>query len=156
MWYYPEALLLNRDLVALTRERKEVNFGRAPHIEAFAAALVTVRQSDGVRKSTSVSPYATKLFDLLRAGRWDAALKLCRLLHDRMLWSCLAASSIKHNQLDKAEAAFAAIDQVWGEGWTRAEALRATGWVERRSTRDDSRVRSAAVAAHDPFSALHP
>ena len=73
---------------------------------------MSIRQSDGVRKATTVSPYAMKLYELVRSGRWDAALKLCRMLKDRMLWSCLAGTSIKHNQLDKAEAAFSAIDQV--------------------------------------------
>ena len=44
--------------------------------------------------------------------RWDQVLQLCRFLKDRTLWACLAALAVKVQQLDKAEAAFAAIDQA--------------------------------------------
>ena len=44
VWYYPEALIVSRDLVELTREKKEVDFGRAPQIEAFTGAFEIARQ----------------------------------------------------------------------------------------------------------------
>lgn len=110
--YYPEAALVNRDLVPLTRERRAIDCGDAPTIEAFAGALVSMRQGDGVLKCARVSAYAIKAYELVRAGRWDELLRLCRFLRDPVLWTLLAALAIKSAQLDKAEAAFAAIEQV--------------------------------------------
>jgi len=38
-------------------------------------------------------------------------MKLCRFVKEPLLWSCLAAISLKVKQLDTAETAFAAIEQ---------------------------------------------
>jgi hypothetical protein len=69
IWYYPAACLLDKQLVDITRERKRVSFGESATIQGFSGQLVTVRQSDGVKKYTSINPYVLKLYSLVRQNK---------------------------------------------------------------------------------------
>lgn len=69
IWYYPAACLLDKQLVEITRECKKVLFGESATIQGFAGQLVTVRQSDGVKRYTTVNPYVLRLYSLVRQNK---------------------------------------------------------------------------------------
>lgn len=69
LWYCPEAAIVARDLVEVTRERRPVSLGMSPTIEAFVGAAVTVRQRDGTRIAAAANSHAIKLYSLIQHGR---------------------------------------------------------------------------------------
>lgn len=69
IWYYPAACLGNKDLVDLTRERKNVAVGDSAAIEAFSGQLVALRCSDGARVTAAISPYMLKVYALAKQAR---------------------------------------------------------------------------------------
>merc|ERR1711988_1570290 len=45
-------------------------------------------------------------------GRWDEAVRLCRFVKRPEMWACLAAMALQKGNLDSAEVALAAVDEV--------------------------------------------
>ncbi|GFH28239.1 WD_REPEATS_REGION domain-containing protein [Haematococcus lacustris] len=71
-----------------------------------------IRRSDGVLVSVATSPYPLALYDLVKTGQWDKATRLCRFIKDPSMWASLAAVAMAQKELNTAEVAFAAIDEV--------------------------------------------
>ena len=46
------------------------------------------------------------------ANQWDRAIRLCRFVKDDAVWSCLAAMAVAAKDLNVAEIAYAAIEEV--------------------------------------------
>lgn len=59
-----------------------------------------------------MSPYPFLLFEHVAAKQWDQALRLCRHVKDNLLWACLAGTSMAAKELNAAEVAYAALDEV--------------------------------------------
>jgi len=113
VWFYPNVLFIDRDLVNQTKMTKDASdLGKNPHILHFHGTQVTVRRSDGTNLAVAVSPYPIKLYALIKQLLWEDAIRLCRYVKDKTLWACLAVMALADKELSTAELAFAAIDQV--------------------------------------------
>jgi len=112
-WYYPNVVFVDKDLVAETKEVHDaVDFGKTPTFVSFSGSRVVSRRTDGTQIVTGISPFPALLYENVSAGNWEHAIRLCRFVKDAPLWACLAAMSIYGRELNAAEVAYAAIDQV--------------------------------------------
>jgi intraflagellar transport protein 80 len=59
-----------------------------------------------------ISPYAAILQQFSKKKNWESAIKMCRHVKHKELWASLVAMSIQHQDLNTAEVAYAAIDEV--------------------------------------------
>lgn len=113
IWYYPNVLYVDKDLVNQTKYvKQDADFGKAAQVQLFTGSKAMVRRSDGALVMVAVSPYPQVLYDLVRTQQWEKATRLCRVTKDTALWASLAAMAMDAKDLNTAEAAFAAIDEV--------------------------------------------
>ena len=114
-WFYPHALYVDKDLLPLTQETQDgAEFGKIPQIKTFFGNIITIRRADGALLTSTVPPYPTSLYELVSAGRWDEAVRLCRFVKIPQLWATLAGMAIYHQDLESACTALSAIKE--GEG----------------------------------------
>lgn len=117
VWYYPNAVFVDRDLVGTTLESKDATeLGKGPVIVGFSGSRAAVRKADGSLHHVAVSCYAPLLQSLCREKRWGEALRLCRFVKEpaaaARLWAALACMALAGRHLDTAEAALAALTEV--------------------------------------------
>ena len=113
VWYYPNVVFVDRDLVNQTKFVKESSdFGKDPQILHFHGTNVTIRRSDGAQLVAAVSPDPTALDGIVQRNMWEQAIQLCRYVKDSTLWACLAVMALADKELSTTEVAFAAIDEV--------------------------------------------
>jgi len=113
VWYYPNVVFVDKDLLARTKVVKDGSeFGKAPTLLYLHSSRVTVQRSDGALVSSSVSPYPEMMYEHALKNDWSKAVRLCRFVRDQALWACLAAMAINARDLNTAEIAYAAIEEV--------------------------------------------
>eukprot|EP00277_Geminigera_cryophila_P012189 CAMPEP_0179437838 /NCGR_PEP_ID=MMETSP0799-20121207/21652_1 /TAXON_ID=46947 /ORGANISM="Geminigera cryophila, Strain CCMP2564" /LENGTH=735 /DNA_ID=CAMNT_0021219017 /DNA_START=155 /DNA_END=2363 /DNA_ORIENTATION=- len=113
VWYYPNVVFIDRDLVNQTKMTKDASdLGKDPQLVHFHGTHVTVRRIDGAHLSSAVSPYPIALYGIVARNMWEHAIQLCRYVKDKTLWACLAVMALAEKELSTAEVAFAAIDEV--------------------------------------------
>jgi len=99
-FFYPDVAFIDHGLFNLTNIIKEVpELGRLPQIINYCETQVTIRRRDGGVMTVANSPYPTILLDFCEKGKWEKATKLCRFVKENILWSILAAASLKHRKL---------------------------------------------------------
>jgi intraflagellar transport protein 80 len=125
VWYYPSIVYIDRDLLPAIKHTREdryctkvlvshhySDFGKRSHIINFYGNRCEVRRWNGVVVTCQVSPYPIMLSEMEEKKNWGGAIRLCRFVKDNTLWACLAAMAIKDGQLNVAEVALAAIEEV--------------------------------------------
>jgi len=113
VWCYPAIAFTDRDLLPRTLTTKDgAEFGKLSTIVSFNASRITVRRADGAVVSAAVAPYAALLYTFGAAARWDESMRLCRFVEDEGCWCTLAAMAINARNLDVAEIALAAVEEV--------------------------------------------
>jgi intraflagellar transport protein 80 len=113
VWYYPNVVFIDRDLVNQTKMVKDASdLGKDPQLLHFHGMHATVRRTDGAHLSSAVSPYPIALYGIVARNMWEHAIHLCRYVKDKTLWACLAVMALAEKELSTAEVAFAAIDEV--------------------------------------------
>jgi len=113
VWYYPNVVFVDRDLINQVRVVKDgAEYGTEPQLVSFVGNLVCVRRADGTLLYDTISPYPAALYELVGRPEWERAIQLCRHVKDQTLWACLAAMALKDKELNTAEVAFAAIDEI--------------------------------------------
>ncbi|GBG24836.1 Intraflagellar transport protein 80-like [Hondaea fermentalgiana] len=115
VWYYPQIVWIDPDLLAdtSTEEETPVLAAKQPQIVSFTETLVTVRTQNGSLVTSSVSRYPSLLHKLVAEERkWEDAIRLCRFVNQKFLWAILAGMAIKMTHLDTAEIALAATEHV--------------------------------------------
>nr|CAD7440487.1 unnamed protein product [Timema bartmani] len=120
VWYYPMVLYADSRLLKKTAHIKDsrhvlefnIEFGKSPTVMSFVGNHLRVRRMDGSLVNSVISPYPTVLHGYTSASRWDDALRMCRFVRDHTLWACLAAMAVYGRELETAEEAYAAIDEV--------------------------------------------
>ncbi|KAJ1457066.1 WD40-repeat-containing domain protein [Pelagophyceae sp. CCMP2097] len=113
VWYYPQIVSTDRDLLPLTMSIKDAaEFGKMSTIVSFSQSRIAVRRADGALITVAVQPYAALLYDFASAQRWDEATRLCRFVDDSACWAMLAAMAVDGTNLDVAELALAALGHV--------------------------------------------
>lgn len=96
----------------VVESRDAAEFLKMAAITSFVGSSVTVRRADGTTLAASVSPYAPMLFEFTTSADWDKALRLCRFVKSKSLWTCLAGMALHRRHLETAEIALASIDCV--------------------------------------------
>lgn len=113
VWYYPNEVYGDKELLLKTRYTKsDSDFGAAAKIVLFTASKCLVRRSDGALVTVATSPYPLMLYELVASQQWEKATRLCRFIKDPSIWASLAAMAMGAKELNTAEVAFAAIDEV--------------------------------------------
>ena len=114
VWYYPSVVYVDVALLEATRFKKDAaDAGKQSQFVAFSNSQIIVRRmNDGAHICMHVSPYPAMLYQQCSQGMWPAATRLCRFVKDNGLWACLAAMAVNNRQLDTAEIAYAAIQEV--------------------------------------------
>lgn len=113
-WIYPNAIYLDKDLLDGSRYEKDASdIGRNCQIVTFTGSFSNILKSDGSICTKAITPYASILLNLLNyQDGIDKALKLCRYVKDKTLWTAFSAICINFGDINFAEAAVAAIDEV--------------------------------------------
>ena len=114
VWYYPTAIFIDEEVAPLAKhERDGSSFGRNVQITNFSGTHCILRRADGALVHVSnISPYAGMLQEFSKKKQWEQAIRLCRHIKIKELWAALAAMSLASQDLNTAEVAYAAIDEV--------------------------------------------
>lgn len=110
----PNAFFVDRDIAAYTKISTECasSIGKRPHITSVSESRINVRRSDGAQTILYHSPIVAHVSTLAQTGQWAAAVRLCRSQRDNAMWACVATYAITAQQVDVAEVACAALDEV--------------------------------------------
>lgn len=112
-WSYPNMVYVDRTLISeIVESRDGANFLKMSSISTFVGSSVTVRRADGTVLAATVSPYPSMLYEFTTSADWDKAVRLCRYVKSKGLWTCLAGMALHRRHLETAEIALAAIDCV--------------------------------------------
>ncbi|TPX54497.1 hypothetical protein PhCBS80983_g05895 [Powellomyces hirtus] len=114
VWYYPNVVFVDEDVAPLTKFEKDGSaFGKDAQIVNFQGAQCTIRRADGALVTVSnITPLPALLQEHARKKQWEEAIRLCRYVNMKELWACLAAMAVYGQDLNTAEVAYAAIDEV--------------------------------------------
>eukprot|EP00736_Rhodelphis_marinus_P011395 Rmarinus@m.26807 len=113
VWYYPDVVFVDKDLIPKTRVVKAGSeFGRSPKIVNFHGDRCCVRRTNGAMHVYAIDPFPSLLYQYASAAQWNLAVRLCRFVKDEALWSVVAAMAVQSLELDTAEVAYAAIEEV--------------------------------------------
>jgi len=112
-WYYPAAAFVDPEILSKTRSDRDASeFGKNPVISGFYGNACVIKRADGAIMPVNVSPYPATLHKYVVSQSWDDAIRVCRFVKDETLWACLAAMAVAQKELNAAEIAYAAIDEV--------------------------------------------
>ena len=113
-WGYPNAVYLEKEILDGCRYEKDAsNVGKNCQILNFTGSFCNILKSDGSLCSKTITPYAGLLLNLLTyQDGIERGLKLCRYVKDKVLWTIFSAICINYREIQIAETAVAAIDEV--------------------------------------------
>ena len=104
VWVYPNAVYLEKEILDGSRYEKDASdVGNNCQILNFTGSFCNILKSDGSLCSKTITPYA---------GLLERGLKLCRYVKDKVLWTAFSAICINYREIQIAETAVAAIDEV--------------------------------------------
>lgn len=114
VWYYPSAVFIDEEVAPLARhERDGSAYGKNVQITSFSGTHCVLRRADGALVHVSnISPFAGMLQEFSKKKQWEQAIRLCRHVKIKELWAALAAMSLSNQDLNTAEVAYAAIDEI--------------------------------------------
>ncbi|KAI9009520.1 WD40-repeat-containing domain protein [Gaertneriomyces semiglobifer] len=114
IWYYPNVVFIDEDIAPLTKVEKDaVLVGKSAQIVNFSGTQCILRRADGaVVAAGNLTPLPALLQEFAQKKRWEAAIRLCRYVNMKELWACLAAMAVHGQDLNTAEVAYAAIDEI--------------------------------------------
>ncbi|KAJ3106160.1 Intraflagellar transport protein 80 [Phlyctochytrium planicorne] len=114
VWYYPNVVFIDEDIEPLTRFEKDGSqFGKNAQFLNFIGTQCTIRRADGALVTVNnLSPLPAMLLEISKRKHWEDAIRICRYAKMRELWACLAAMAVAGQDLNTAELAYAAIDEV--------------------------------------------
>ncbi|KAH9286684.1 Intraflagellar transport protein 80 -like protein [Echinococcus granulosus] len=114
IWYYPTVSFVDKELLDLTVEEKNVVEGGGKYctLNGFNDNHVTIRRPEGTIVASSISPYPALLYALTSKNKWTQGTQLCRNAKDPLLWACLAGLAMATRRLDLVEDAYAALNKA--------------------------------------------
>jgi intraflagellar transport protein 80 len=113
VWYSPAVALLDKDLIPITTSSMDASeYGRNAQIVAYTGNRISVRKVDGSFLYTATSVDIPLLYELVRGGKWEEAIRLCRHQKNSVLWGALASMAIAKKHLDAAETALCEVNEV--------------------------------------------
>lgn len=112
-WFYPNVFFVDRDIARATRvDSDATSFGKHATLVNVYESSALVRRNDGALLPALLSPYPQQLLALVQADRWADAVRLCRFVKVPALWASLAALAMYQRDLNTAEVAYAAIEEL--------------------------------------------
>lgn len=112
-WFYPNAVYVDKDLMEHSKSVKDASdIGKLAQISHFTGNMVQIIKLDGSSATLVVPPFAKILYEHVDQADFEKAIRLCRFVKEKTLWGCLAAMSLYCRELETAEIALAAIDEV--------------------------------------------
>eukprot|EP00916_Digyalum_oweni_P014638 GHVL01024008.1.p1 GENE.GHVL01024008.1~~GHVL01024008.1.p1 ORF type:complete len:496 (+),score=62.76 GHVL01024008.1:911-2398(+) len=113
-WLYPSAIFLDNRLMEAALIKRDINdiAGVEAALVSFYGSQVTLRRKDGAQIVMQLSPFAPLLYQQIGNGAWEKAARLCRCAKSDPLWAAFATMALQGRQLQAAEEALAAIDEV--------------------------------------------
>ncbi|KAF1329341.1 Intraflagellar transport protein 80, partial [Globisporangium splendens] len=112
-WMYPNMVYVDCTLLNdVIDSRDGADFLKLSSITTFVGSNVTVRRADGTILAASITPYPSLLYEFIKSPDWEKAVRLCRFVKSKNLWTCLAGMALHRRHLETAEIALAAIDCV--------------------------------------------
>lgn len=112
-WYYPHAAFVDTDLLEPVKMyTPSPEFGKRPRIHEFQSTRLVVRRADGALVHSLMATGPLLLHNYVSAGKWEAAVRLCRFLKQDPLWGSLAGMALNAKQLATAELALASLREV--------------------------------------------
>jgi intraflagellar transport protein 80 len=113
VWNYPSMIYVDKTLMSNVLEVKDgSNFFKMCSISSFVGTNVMVRRADGTLLAHNLSFFPLMLYEMTSTNEWEKAVRLCRFVKNKTLWTCLAGMAINRRHLETAEIALAAIDAV--------------------------------------------
>uniref|UniRef100_A0A0N5A873 Intraflagellar transport protein 80 homolog n=1 Tax=Syphacia muris TaxID=451379 RepID=A0A0N5A873_9BILA len=113
IWGYPVMAFVDKELLSKTIiERELENLGKSASLITYFGNHVSIRRSDAALIPCAVPPFALALWRYTTASKWDQALKLCRHIQKEYLWGMLAGMAISARNMEIAEVANAALNEV--------------------------------------------
>ncbi|XP_014282320.1 intraflagellar transport protein 80 homolog isoform X1 [Halyomorpha halys] len=111
LWYLPYILFVDKRMTKKTAVIKDASeFGHRPRLISFVDNYIGIQRSDGAIINSGISPYIGLLHGYASTNAWKEALRLCRMVQDEALWSCLAIMATQAKDIETAETAYAAIN----------------------------------------------
>lgn len=113
-WVYPNAIYLDKEILDSSKYEKDASdVGRNCSITSFSGSFCNIQKSDGSFCAKAITPYAGILLSLLNyQDGIERALKLCRYVKDKVLWTAFSAICINYSEIHIAETACSSIDEV--------------------------------------------
>ncbi|CCI46362.1 unnamed protein product [Albugo candida] len=112
-WLYANMVFVDRTLLTEVMELQDgSNFSKLPAITSFTGSNITVRRADGTSIAATIAPYPIMLYEFTTSRDWDKAVRFCRYVKSKSLWTCLAGIALNQRHLDTAEIALAAIECI--------------------------------------------
>lgn len=114
IWYYPTAVFVDDDIAPYSRNERDASiYGSNAQITSFNGTSCTIRKADGALMNVSnITPYPGMLQECAKKKQWEQAIRLCRHVKAKDLWAALAAMSLANQELNTAEVAYAALEEV--------------------------------------------
>ncbi|KAH3761199.1 intraflagellar transport protein 80-like [Pelomyxa schiedti] len=114
VWYYPQTVFVDPEFLPKTAIIREAaaEFGGSAHLVSFTEYLCAARRPDGSLVHTGTGPLGPTLHNLVQQREWGQCLRLCRHVKEPHLWAAVSAMAISAKELDTAEIALAAIEEV--------------------------------------------
>lgn len=112
IWYYPQAIFIDVDLLRFLKIKKECFMGKNATIHDFQGSRCNIQYEDGSFVFLSLSPTPYLLFEYLASKKWEQAIKLCWLFKEMSLWASVAAAAMDAKEFPVAEQAYTALDQA--------------------------------------------
>jgi intraflagellar transport protein 80 len=112
-WLYPNGIFVDQDVFPIAKLEREASFGANAQILSFIGNNCRIKRSDGAIMSVGYLPPMCEMLQTMgKKKQWEKAMKLCRQMNQRELWASLALIAVYGHDLDTAEVAYAAIEQV--------------------------------------------
>lgn len=114
VWAFPAIAFADRDLLGLTMIHvgAEADLGRSALIVRFIGNTITVRRSDGTLIQNYVPPFVSALYQLVRDGQWDQAIRICRTIKEDYLWAILAGMAVNQRVYNIAETCYVQLKEA--------------------------------------------
>lgn len=78
----------------------------------FIGNTITVRRSDGTLIQNYVPPFVSALYQLVRDGQWDQAIRICRTIKEDYLWAILAGMAVNQRVYNIAETCYVQLKEI--------------------------------------------
>lgn len=113
-WIYPGAVFLDKELLDGGKYEKDASdIGKNATITGFSNSTCTIARSNGCIAYRIINPYAKTLLETLRVpNNILKALKLCRLVKDKILWTAFSSYCLLNREINVAQLAVSNIDEV--------------------------------------------